>query len=358
MPTQQSKTGLLSGVRGKILGFTALFFVLALILSGSFIFFGQNTISGNNIAIDVQAPSVVGGGTEFAFSVAVTNRNAVATTEEEEDKSAIEILDAAKPALKKWIMESLRGGQYGGATGLGALANELGIIDNLYSVFDGTTYALYPNATEAQKNTWLANNADRILFGAAISNNTGVHSTSLQNVDNTADKFAVSVLNLMKSRAKEAINPRITPYQAQEDEEWYVVFAGSRPFRDLQTDPVMVQANRDGWQRFGGSKEKGENPLFRGGDLIYNGMVIREVPEMPVLPGVGAGGIDVAPVFMCGQGAIGIGWARRPTVRSKSVDYDFRKGTALMERRGVRKLYYRNKQYGVLTAYVAAVAST
>lgn len=297
---------------------------------------------------------------EEGFEIPVTtNRNAVATTEEEEDKSAIEILDAAKPALKIWIMESLRGGTMGSLSGTAALANPLGIIDNLYSFFDGTNYALYPNASEAIKDAWLANNSDRVQFGALISNNSSNdHSASLQNIDNTADKFTAASLRLMKSRAKEALNPKITPYRAQEDEEWYVAFAGSRAFRDFSGDAEVTQANREGWNRYGGEMGKGANPLFRGGDLILNGVIVREVPEMPVLTGVGAGNIDVQPVFLCGIGAIGVGWAKRPQVRSKSVDYDFRKGTAIQERRGVRKLYYRNKQHGVYTAYFAAVAAS
>lgn len=296
---------------------------------------------------------------EEGFEIPVmTNRNAVATTEEEEDKSAIEILDAARPALRTWIMESLRGGITGSNTGLAALANPLGIIDNLFSVYDGTTYALYPNATETVKDAWLANNADRVQFGAAVSNNSGNdHSASLLNID-SADKFTAASLRLAKSRFKEAVGPKLTPYRAQEDEEWMVAFAGSRTFRDFAGDTEVQNANREGWARYSGDMGKGANPLFRGGDLILNGVIIREVPEIPVIPGVGAGGIDVSPVFLCGIGAIGIGWARRPTTRTKSVDYDFRKGVALMERRGVRKLYYRNKMHGVYTAYFAAVASS
>ena len=65
------------GVRRKALAAAVLFFVVALILSGSFLFFGQNTISGNNITIDVEAPLVIGGGEELALQVGVTNRNAV-----------------------------------------------------------------------------------------------------------------------------------------------------------------------------------------------------------------------------------------------------------------------------------------
>lgn len=68
----------LKGYRTKVLAVAVVFFVVAIILSSAFLFFGQNTISGNNITIDVQAPFAIGGGETLSLDVAVTNRNAVA----------------------------------------------------------------------------------------------------------------------------------------------------------------------------------------------------------------------------------------------------------------------------------------
>jgi hypothetical protein len=36
--------------------------------------------------------------------------------------------------------------------------------------------------------------------------------------------------------------------------------------------------------------EMRDNPLFTAGDLIYDGVIIREIPELPTIPDVGAGG--------------------------------------------------------------------
>ena len=48
----------------------------------------------------------------------------------------------------------------------------------------------YGTATETQKVAWLVDNADRVLFGAAKSNNSSNdHSASLANVDSTDDKL-------------------------------------------------------------------------------------------------------------------------------------------------------------------------
>lgn len=53
------------------------FFVLALILSSVFLFFGNNTISGANITIDVEGPFAVGGGDELPLQIAISNQNTV-----------------------------------------------------------------------------------------------------------------------------------------------------------------------------------------------------------------------------------------------------------------------------------------
>jgi hypothetical protein len=63
--------------RIKIVVGGLIFFCVALLLSGSFLLFGKNEISGKNIDIEVNGPSVVGGGEELDFQVTISNKNAV-----------------------------------------------------------------------------------------------------------------------------------------------------------------------------------------------------------------------------------------------------------------------------------------
>src|SRR5690606_5852311 len=120
--------------------------------------------------------------------------------------------------IKDWFMERMRDD----------ILSALGSIN-------GTPYAL---ADENAKDAWLVDNADRVLFGASVSNNSANdHSASLENIDNTSDKFTSSALKLLKRRAKNA-NPKIRPIKVSGDEEWYVAFAGSNCFRDFSEDPV------------------------------------------------------------------------------------------------------------------------
>ena len=53
-----------------------IFFVAALLLSGSYLLF-KRPISGDNIAVDVTAPFVVGGGEELDLQITLSNKNAV-----------------------------------------------------------------------------------------------------------------------------------------------------------------------------------------------------------------------------------------------------------------------------------------
>jgi hypothetical protein len=193
---------------------------------------------------------------------------------------------------------------------------------------------------------------DRVLVGAVVSNtSSNDHSTSLANLDNTADKLSTTILSLARRRAQEA-DPYIRPIKVSEDEEWYVCFAPTRAFRDLEQSTAMQTANRDGWAR------GKDNPIFRSGDLIWNGIIVREVPEIGYITGAGASGIDVAACYFCGAQAIGLAWGERPHFEYDEFDYKNKRGVAVSEIRGVEKLMFNNVQHGMLTLYVAAVADS
>src|SRR5262249_51587168 len=186
----------------------------------------------------------------------------------------------------------------------------------------------------AQRNTWLVNNSDRVLFGASKSNNTGVYATSLTNIDNTADKMNAAQLTLAKRIARTA-SPKIRPIRVSGDEEWYVVFVPSMVFRDLMLDTAIINSLQYAWNR--GS----DNPLFTAGDILYDGLIIREIPELPTIADVGAGGtVDAGASYLCGAQAIGIAWAQRTKAITNERDYGFFSGVGVQEIRGVNKLRF------------------
>jgi hypothetical protein len=121
-------------------------------------------------------------------------------------------------------------------------------------------------ATAANYNTWSAANQDRVLYGAATSNYSATHATGLANVDSTNDKLTALTASLAKRMAKNA-DPHIRPFRVADGREYYVMFCGSRSFRDLKADTTMINANRDARARESGGMD--DNPLFQDGETIH-----------------------------------------------------------------------------------------
>jgi N4-gp56 family major capsid protein len=262
-------------------------------------------------------------------------RNACEFTKEELDKPAFDMLAEAKPRLSGWAKEKVRDD----------------VITAMGAIYDGTTYSSYASAAEAAKDAWLVNNADRVLFGAAKSNaSSNDHSTSLGNVDSTNDVLKGAAVSLMKRMAKLA-DPHITPFRTMDDDqEWYVLFCGSYCFRDLKSDLSTVHQNA-------APRDMKGNPIWTDGDLVYDGVIVREVPEIASITGVGASSIDVAPAFLCGAEAVSFGLGQRPTIKvDNEYDFGFNPGVAVELKHQIRKTFFNAIQHGMVTGYFASVA--
>ena len=269
-------------------------------------------------------------------------RNAVTVTEFDEQISAIGLRDAAKPTLMDWSMEQ--------------------DVDRVITQLGGINGVAYSSASEAQKDAWLVDNADRVLFGAAKANaSSNDHSVALATIDNTADKLTPDALSLMKRIALSA-NPKIKPIRIEgKNKRFFVVFAHPLVFRDLKNNAAMIQAQREV------SVTMQNNKLFQGGDLEWDGMIIHEVDDMTTLAGVGAGGIDVGRAVLCGAQAMGLGIAKRWETREKKEDdYGNERGCGIRAIDGLDKMTFGTgagdtddlKDHGCVTGYFAAVADS
>lgn len=291
-------------------------------------------------------------------------RNAVLLQENYRRKTSIDQLESVRPALTEWG-KSLQRDEIIDA--LMALPSESAPANLGIGGGQRVNGILYSAATAAQKNTWHDQNSDRVLYGNAVANfSAGSHSTSLGNVDSTNDRLTAASLLLMKRRAMKA-DPGITPYMTEDGREYFVAFAGSNAFRDLAADATIVAANRDARPREGRGMDN--NPLFQDGDLLYRGIIVREVPEIDtraVISAAGASSINVAPVFMCGQAAVGMPWGQLPTpTERKEDDYGFLIGRGVEMVYGISKTFRKEpasgssanylKQWGLVTGFFASV---
>jgi len=305
---------------------------------------GSQVLEGNEVDLE-----------QFVDKVTTNwRRNAIKVPKSSSYKTNMDILRVAGPSLRDWAAR---------------IVLKTGIINNLNGIVipgaanaegfvNADTVLRYEDASAAQRNTFLVNNADRVQFGALVSNgSSNVMATALATLDNTDDKMSTAVLDTARARAAETADiastgPAINPYMTEDGEEWYVVFVNRRQMRDLRRDATMFQANRD-------AMERGKNnPLFRNGDLLWNGMIIKEVADLPIIAGAGAGGIDVAQATLVGQSAIAVAWGQRPRlITDNSQDYEFRPARAIEELIGIKKTSFQGVQYGSYSIFTAAVAN-
>lgn len=264
-------------------------------------------------------------------------RHGVRVSEMQDQASAIDIRNAMRPALKTWANENTR--------------------DTIIRAMGSINGVAYASATEAQKDAWLVDNADRVLFGAAKSNNSSNdHSASLANIDSSADKLTRSAVSLMKRLATTA-SPKIRPVRDPGNgKRAYIMYAHPYSFRDLKADLEGVMDDTTA----AGQAMK----LFDGGDLMWDGVIIKELDDMSVYADVGASSIDVAPAYLLGAQAIGYAVAKRWQSKTKEFDYGDKFGAAIDAIDGFDKLRFGTgsddtddtKDNGIVTGYFACVA--
>lgn len=264
-------------------------------------------------------------------------RDATVVNMEEEQASPIAIRDAGKVALKQLAMRYLRNA----------------IIEALGSVH-GTAYSA---ATATVKNQWTVANADRVLFGDDVANYSATHATGLNNVT-AGMTLSRAIVSKLKRIAQNAVNVNgdgIRPHSYGEDEETFVLFVGTNSFRDLKEDMTTVHTDAE--------KRGKENPLFTGTTSLYwDGVVIREIPEIDSFNNTATTPIPVAPIYLCGAQALGVAWAQTlKTTLRKEDDYGFKHGVGFMEMRGVEKILYGQGttsavDWSVATGFVSSPA--
>lgn len=274
-------------------------------------------------------------------------RNAIVANKKEKKKSAVELMGVARPLLKEWATELIK----------------YQLIDSFHKMSGGLKFT----ASDATaRNLWSANNVDRVLYGATTANYSATHATGLTAIDNSADKLSTSMASLARFMARQA-SPHIRPFKTgTQGREYYVMFCHPLGFRDLKADTAMLNANRDARAR-----DVDSNPLFQDGDLIYDGIIFREIPEF-YQPRQGTtanpettfsnGTIVCGVSFLCGAQALGFVNKQAPLPTKKAEDdYGFVDGVGIELAHGIDKLRWNNgsglnKDVGMVTVYHAAVA--
>lgn len=280
-----------------------IYFALANRLSGAGVT-GNTLLEGSEEALKSR---------EFGLTVQ-THRNAVAVTDHDEQLSAIDLRNASKMMLKLWGMELKR--------------------DQIIAALASINGVAFGSASAGQRNAWQVDNSDRVLYGTKAKYNA-THLTAI-NAIVAADTFTAAKVSLMKRIAQTA-SPKIKPIRVDGDREYFVAFANSMSFRDLSNDSAMLSANRDARAR-----GTSDHPIFQGGALQYDGVVIVEVPEIDTLIFTNGNGVPtpVGPVFLCGAQALGVAMAKRPRTTTDVRDYGFVQGCGIQMMHKIGKIEF------------------
>jgi N4-gp56 family major capsid protein len=297
---------------------------------------GRDVLEGNEERMDTRS---------FPLTVD-KRRNGVRIAEIDEQYSAIDLRNAAKSVLKDWSLKDTE------TLIIKALGSKNGVN--------------YEDASEAQKDAWLVDNRDRAYFASGYAGTD--HSAGLTEQDATNDLLTPGDITAMKFQAIARARPRIRPVRMEANgRRYYVLYVHPLAFRDLAANAELVQAQREV------ALEMENNRLFKGGDLLWNGVIIKQIEEMyddtgMTLTGTGAGGtVTVVPAFMVGAQAIGAAYAKRWTSKEETFDYGDKRGVAIEAIYGIEKMIFGSssssdtgdtKDHGVLTGYFASSTAT
>lgn len=295
-------------------------------------------------------------------------RNAVKESVAELKKMSFDIYDYAGPLLGEWAATLQRDEI---VKALASLPIEAA--PNGYSGAAGRRIngRLWSEASAAELNTWMVANADRIQFGVANTGTNGNRvagnfAASLANIDQTNDLASTTMLDKLKAMGKkpQVGNPKISSLMMDDGYEGGVVFVGTNGFYALKNDPKIIAINKDARPREGRYKD---NPLFNDGDLLYDKMIIREVPEIDTLTsfvGAGAGGVNVAPIYYCGKMALNMVMGQLPKeTHLENTDYQHYDGRGITMAYGIGKTWFKLANgnlvdWGVATGFHASVDPT
>jgi hypothetical protein len=136
------------------------------------------------------------------------------------------------------------------------------------------------------------------------------------------------------------------------------MYAHPYAFNDLKADSTITTAQREVMLQMENER------LFEGGDLYWDGVIIKQVEQAVTdwdFGAVGATSAKVVGAFLCGAQAVGAAYARRWKTTTEVFDYGDKHGVEVSSIYGIEKLRFGSgtndtddyKDHGVVTGYFA-----
>lgn len=202
----------------------------------------------------------------------------------------------------------------------------------------------------------------RYLYGAADSNWNATHATALQNIDNTADKLTVAMVNIAKRKAQVPVNAtaKISPAilnlgSGMRDgvEEWFVVLVHPWAARDLtESDPSWKNAELNL-----PPSSKRTSPIFTGSSFLgaRNGVLYHVVEDLPLISST----IQCSHNLLLGAQSGFVAWGQTSKFGEEPDDFGHEVSYENHEIRGIAKAVFNRtteEDHGIVNVFSAAVA--
>ncbi len=199
---------------------------------------------------------------------------------------------------------------------------------------------------------WMAEKIDQLAFDAIVASPTkifyGGNATATGDIGSD-DKITPALISKVKAYAKTGGARTYIPLRPVSvgGKKYYVLLVHPDVMYDLKQDSTFTQAMREAEQR------GKENPLFTGAAAIWDGVVIHEHENIPIVTNWGAGSDQPGAkcVFMGAQ-ALLWAWGKRPEVRARDFDYGREHGYASIAMCGTAKPVFNSLDYGSFGVYV------
>lgn len=224
------------------------------------------------------------------------------------------------------------------------------------ALVDWASERMKKDLISALTDTSIGRHRSRYIYGSTDSNWNDDHSIALATVDTEKDKLSTKLISIAKRKASLAGDRRIRPFQYKVGdkgyEEIYVLFAHPFAIRDLLEDVAFREVNNSGSTPL-------EKSVFVHGQKVkgmWDGVMIVECEEMPIVSGAGANGSDVAHCVLAGAQAAAVAWGKKTNYKEDSDDYGHENGFAIDEIRGVEKLVFDGVDHGVVNIFTSALA--
>lgn len=192
----------------------------------------------------------------------------------------------------------------------------------------------------------------KIVYGGVATSVSGSGTAGLNAATEYLTPKKISAIKAVATTQRGSGETPIQPVMV-DGKKYFVLLVSPDVAVDLKYDTTFMAAIKDAAER--GSN----NPLFTGMLGVWDGVVIHEHENVPVLSNGGSGGaIAYSKCIFMGASALCWAWGERPSIVEEDEDYEEFKGYCWRMTAAVGKPVFNSKDHGSIAVYVTDSRAT